>query len=698
MRQMLRQSVRLLLKSPATTFAAIASLALGISANTTIFSLIDAVVLRPLPLVWRTDRLVSITDAKGFTVANPTYRDFAAGTRALEHLAAFQSRTVSITTGGTSRIASVEVASGNYFKTLGIVASEGRVLGDSDDRPGSDALVLSSAFWQQSLGADHRILGRRVLLNGTPFTVVGIAPEGFKGIRLGGKPMGWITINAWPRAATGLFRGLDINARGWGWLQLVGRLRDGVALEQARAELNTLARNQARLYPSAVPADFQVGVAPLRIAASGLRTRADLTRFVLLLLGVVLAVLGVACANVSGLLLARTLARRRELALRVALGASRRRIALEGFVDAVVLAALATVAGVLAAMWTIDLLQRIQLPGGIDMSTVEVRISGVAVAGTAALGLLASILFGALPAINGARADVVSGLRDQPAARRGSRQFLRGAFVSAQVTLSLVLIVGTMLFVRTLQTTLNGNLGFDPEKVAYAVTNVSLERYDAARAVAFYENVLDRLRATPNLVAAGWTRLIPGTGEDEETISIPGYTSAPGERHMVSTNLVTSGYFEAMKIPIVAGRSFTQDDDRTRSPTVVVSETAARRFWRGDAVGRRFTIHNVETTIIGVARDVPGEPGATPVPSVYGNVLQLADAAAGPFFLVARTDGNPSAVVPTLTDAIRAAGPTAPVLEARTMNEQLLDVLGVQRSAAALLGLLSGIALVLSAG
>jgi predicted permease len=292
----------------------------------------------------------------------------------------------------------------------------------------------------------------------------------------------------------------------------------------------------------------------------------------------------------------------------------------------------------------------------------------------------------------------VSGLKDQAAARRGSRQFLRGAFVSAQVTLSLVLIVGTMLFVRTLQTTLGGNLGFEPEKVAYAVTNVSLERYDAARAVTFYENVLERLRAAPNIVAAGWTRLIPGTGEDEETISIPGYTPAPGERPMVSTNVVTPGYFEAMQIPIMAGRSFNDDDRRGSSPTVVVSETAARRFWRGDAVGRRFTIHNVEATIVGVARDVPGEPGATPVPSVYGNVLQLADAAAGPFFLVARTNGNPSAVVPTLTDAIRAAGPTAPVLEARTMNEQLLDVLGVQRSAAALLGLLSVIALVLSAG
>jgi predicted permease len=697
MRQMLRQSVRLLLKSPATTLAAVASLALGIGANTTIFSLIDAVVLRPLPLVWRSDRLVSIADARGFTLSSPTFRDFAAGTRTLSSLAAFQSRGASITAGDTSRVTSVEVASGSYFRTLGIVASEGRLLEATDDRPGNDALVLSSAFWQQSFGGDAGILGRRVLVNGEPFTVVGIAPAGFKGVRLGGNPAGWITINAWPRAATGQFRGLDVNSRGWSWLQLVGRLREGTGPEQVRAELNTLAHTQARLYPSAISADFQVGVAPLRVAASGLRTRADLTRFVVLLLGVVLAVLGVACANVSGLLLARALARRRELAIRVALGASRRRIAMEGFVDALVLAAVSTVAGVLAAMWTIDLLQGIQLPGGIDMSMIDVRISGLTVVASAGVGLLASFAFGAVPALQGARADVVSGLKEHSAGQRGSRQVLRGALVAAQVALSLVLLVGASLFARTLQTTLSGDLGFNPEGIAYAATNLSLERYDGSRSVAFYRDVLKRLRATPSVATAAWTRLIPGTGEDVESVEIPGYAPRSGERPEMSTNLVTPGYFETMQIPIVAGRAFAAEEASQSRPVVVVNETAARTFWNGSAVGRQLTIQNTETTIVGVARDVPSEPGAPSVPAMYGNALQQINEAQGPFFLIARTEGNPAAVIPALSDAIRAAGPTAPLLEARTMNQHLLEVLAVQRSAAALLGLLSVIAIVLSA-
>jgi predicted permease len=282
-------------------------------------------------------------------------------------------------------------------------------------------------------------------------------------------------------------------------------------------------------------------------------------------------------------------------------------------------------------------------------------------------------------------------------APRGSRQVLRAGLVSAQIALSLVLLVGTSLFARTLQTTLSGDLGFNPEGVAYAATNLSLERYDGPRAAAFYQDVLERLRATPSVEAAAWTRLIPGAGEDVESVEIPGYAPRPGERPELSTNLVTPGYFETMQIPIVAGRAFAAADTSQGNPVIVVNQAAARTYWNGNAVGRRLTIGGVEATIVGVARDVPGEPGAPPVPAMYGNALQRVNDAQGPFFLVARTAGQPGAVVPALSDAIRAEAPTAPVLEARTMNEQLLDVLAVQRSAAALLGFLSLIAIVLSA-
>jgi predicted permease len=348
-------------------------------------------------------------------------------------------------------------------------------------------------------------------------------------------------------------------------------------------------------------------------------------------------------------------------------------------------------------MWTIDLLQKVQLPGGIDMSRVEVGISWFAVAITGTISIGAALLFGLAPALQATRPDVIGSLKDQPIAGRASRQRLRVSLVAMQVSLSLILLVGTALFARSLQTTLSSDLGFNPSNVAYAATNVSLQRYDAPRAATFYRDVLARIRSHAGVRSAAWTRLIPSGDRDNETVGVPGYVSPTGRRPLVGVNVVTSGYFETMGIPILEGRGFTETDTPESPAVVVVSRAAARRFWNGDAIGRRFSIQNQEVTVVGVARDVPLEPGAEPGPFVYGNALQQIGGAIGSLFLVVRTDADPSRIVPAIADAIRAAGPTVPVLEARTMEEQLLDLLGPQRSAAALLGLLSVIALVLSA-
>jgi predicted permease len=694
MLQTLRQSARLLLKSPGATLAALASLALGIGANTTIFSLIDAVVLRPLA-VSQSDRLVAIADANQLTVPYPVYQDFAAATRTLKGLAAFAPRTGSVTVSNESTVGDIHVVSGNYFSVLGVGAAVGRPLSPADDRAGSEpVVVLSSAFWRQAFGGDPGVVGRRVFINGGPFTVCGVAPETFKGTTVGARPYGWISIASWPRMATGVYLQLSIHNRGWGWLRMVGRLQDRIEPEQVSRELNQLARAQAREH-STMPSDFGVAVTPLRAAATGVRSRADLTRFVALLVAVVLAVLGIACANVSGLLLARGLARRRELAVRMALGASRRRVARDLLTEALLLGTAGALLGVLVAMWAIELLRRVQLPGNIDMSRVDVGISGMAIAATAGLSLVAALLFGLAPVFQATRRDVLGALKDQPIAGRASRQFLRGSLVALQVTFSLVLLVGTLLFARALQTTLSSDLGFNPRNVAYAATNVSLQRYDASRAATFYQDVLARMRATPSVSAAAWTRLIPSGDRDTETADIPGYASPDGRRPIFGVNVVTSGYFEAMGIPIFEGRGFRDSDTREAPAVVVVSQSAAARYWNGDAIGRRFSIQDREVTIVGVARDVPLEPGVEARPFVYGNVLQAGGSGAA--FLIVRTRNDPADIVPAMTDAIRSAGPTVPVLEARTMEEQLLDLLGPQRSAAALLALLSVIALVLSA-
>jgi predicted permease len=692
-----RHSIRLLLKSPAATLAAVTSLALGIGANTTIFALLDAVVLRPLP-VWRSDRLVEVTEARYLTVSYPAFLDLAERSRTLSGLAAFAPRTGSVTVGRNASVGDIQVVSGNYFDVLGVGAAVGRALNDSDDRATAEAtLVLSHAFWSRSFGADPAVVGRPILVNGSSFLVIGVAPPGFKGATLGADPLGWIPLSAWPRMATGPYLRMDMKSRNWGWLRMVGRLRDGIELGEARAELSGLAAAEQRAFPTG-PDAFELAATPLRSAATGMRTRSELTRFVSLLSGMVLAVLGVACANVSGLLLARAMARRREIAVRVALGASRSRIVRELVTDSVLLATIGGGFGLLTSMWTIELLNNVRLPGGIDMSQVDVAVGAPAVAVTAGIALVAVLLFGLAPAVQTARLDVIGSLRDQPVDGPLRRHAMRGALVAIQVTFSLVLLVGSALFARTLQTTLSGELGFDPRGVSYAATNVSLQRYSAERALVFYDEALHRLRSSPGVRSAAWTRLIPSGNRDVETASVPGYVPPDGRTPTVGVNVVSSGYFETMGIRILRGRAFTDADTIRTTPVVVVSEAADRRFWNGQALGRRFTIQNVDVTVVGVARDVPPEPGAAPEPFVYVNVMQHPAAALGAWHLMARSSAEDVPIVAILVEAIRASGPVVPILESRTMDQQLLDLLGPQRSAAALLGLLSAIALVLSAG
>ncbi|HSL23221.1 MAG TPA: ADOP family duplicated permease [Vicinamibacterales bacterium] len=697
MAQMLRQASRVLFKSPGPSVAAIASLALAIGANATILTLIDAVVLRPLPVA-APARLVAVTAGRQVTMSYPAYRDFEQTSRSFSGLAAHARRQGAVTMGSLVSVGEVQVVSGNYFSVLGVPATHGRVLAASDDVAGADpAVVLSAAFWQQAFGGAP-VTGRSLQINGATFTIVGVAPPGFRGLDLGANPLGWIAVHAFPRMATGNYLLRSIDQRGWGWLRLAGRLRDGATPEQARRELTQLAARQEKEHPRYTPSPFEIAVTPMIAAATGLRTRADLVRFIALLAAVVLAVLGIACANVTGLLLARAVSRRREIAVRIALGAARRRLVIELMIESVLLAVAGGALGLLAVLWAIDLLGAVQLPGGVDMSSVDARISGFTIIATAALALLAAVTAGIVPAVQSTRADVVSGLKDHSVAGRAGRQRLRATLVATQVTLSLVLLVGTGLFARTLQATLAGDLGFDPRHVAYAATNVGLQRYDADRAATFFEEVFVHLRSIPELRAAAWTVLIPSSNRDTESIRVPGYVSPTGRNPFVGVNVVTSGYFETMAIPLVRGRGFSDADTRDAPPVVVVNEAAAARFWNGDALGRRFSINRAEVTIVGVARNVAPEPGATPEPFVYGCLTQLPAAGLGVVHLVARAHGDAASLVPRLRDAIRAAGPTAPVLEARTLDEQLRDLLGAQRSVAVLMGLLSVVAVALSVG
>ena len=702
--QDMRFGVRRLLKSPGFTLVAVASLALGIGANTAIFSLVNTVLLRPLPVA-RPERLVSVSvlgkDDSMLAFSYPSYKDFRdRGGDVLSGLFAERLSPMSLSRGGSNERVWGYLVTGNYFEVLGVAAAQGRTFTPEEDRAAlsSPVAVISHACWQRRFGADPSVVGRDVLLNGRTFRVVGVMPEGFAGTEIVYTPEVWVpmTMQAWIEPGNEW-----LERRSTQNIFAVGRLKDGVSVEQAQASLNRLAEQLGREYPDTNEGQKIVLVPPGFIIP---QLRGAVVGFAAVLMGVVGLVLLIACTNLASLLLARASARRKEIALCVALGASRWRLVRQLLTESLLLALAGGGAGLLLAVWILSLVAAYRPPLDIPV-WIEAAVDWRVLLFTLCASLLTTLLFGLAPALQATRTDLIPALKDTGGRAGRSRSRLRSALVVAQVTLSLVLLVAAGLTMRALARLQTTSPGFEVENGLVASYDLSLQGYDEARGREFLRRLVERVRQVPGVRAASLTDLFPlslnYSSNDVYIEGRPGGRGANVPLAMVAS--VEQGYFDAMGIPVVAGRPFGERDTSGAPRVVVVNETFARRFFPGadparEAVGKRISSAGDGgpwSEIVGVAKDGKyWTIGEAPQMFVYSPLAQSYSPAGT---LVVRTaGGDPRALIPALNAEVRALDPALPLFDVKTVEEHMGVSLFPARVAAALLGSFGLLALLLA--
>jgi predicted permease len=701
-----RYAVRMLVKSPGFTIVAVVSLAFGIAANTAIFSLVNGLLLKPLPGT-RPGELIAVftSDYSGPAYgasSYPDFLDFREKNPALEGLAAYAATPVLLETARGAERSFAELVSANYFSLLGMPMAAGRgLLPEEDVPPGAHpVVVLSQRIWKSRFGEDPGLLGKTVKLNGRPFTVVGIARDGFHGMLRGFGADFWV-----PAGMDAVIRpGGDPLSRGNRSFFLVGRLKPNGTLAQARAGFDLIARRLYQAYPQnwtdLHKRPRRVTVLPESAARIFPAVRGPVLGFLGLLLTVVGLVLLIACANVANMLLARATVRRREIAVRLSLGAGRGRLMRQLLTESLLLASLAGVAGLLLALWAVDLLMAFQpplpVPVALDFS-VDARVLGF----TLMASLFTGVVFGLAPALQASRPDLVPALKDETTSAAGPRRSrTRSIFVVTQVTLSLVLLVGSALFLRSLKNASTLDPGFDPNDIVLLSADLELSGYNEARGRELQDRIRQRAEALPGVVAAAWADRVPlSLGGGRRGVRIEGYQPRPGEDTETSVNDVGPGYFRTLKIPILRGREFTERDTADSPGVVIVNQAFADRYWPGqEPLGRRLTTRGAEgpsMEVVGVVRTGKYNSfGEEPLPFFYQTLSQSYKPDA---ILHVRTRGDKTAVLEALRAEARSIDPGLVFFDITMMRDRLGVALFPARVAGVLLGIFGLVALLLSA-
>jgi len=675
--QDIRYGLRVLAQRPGFTAVAVVTLALGIGANTAIFSLVNAVLVRPLK--YRdAERLVMLWEdasAAGFALDTPApanYADWKAQQQSFDQMAATRQLTFDLTGDGEpEKLIGFGVESG-FFPLLGVEPALGRALLPGDDAANARVTVISHGLWQRRFGGEPSIVGREVLLNGEKYTVVGVMPRGFQ--------FQYPNFDLWTPFGLTPAQMAD---RGGHYLEVVARLKPDVTAAQAEADLNTISARIAEADPNNA-AGLKAAVVPMREQLAG-GSRQTLG----ILLGAVALVLLIACANVAGVLLSRAAARRREMAVRAALGASRWRIVRQLLTESVLLGAAGGALGTLLALWAFAFLQQLVPAGMREM--VELKLDLTVLVFTLAVSLFAGIVFGLAPALSASKSDLNDALK-QGGARGGvgSGRRLRGAFVVSEVALALVLLVGAGLLIQTLGRLRGQYAELRPESVLTLRTSLAENRYgEPSRRAAFYEQVLSRVEGLPGVTAAGYTTAVPLTRKGGANgLSLEGRDNGPSANWNANHRQVTPDFFRAMGQTLREGRAFDARDDEGASAVAAVNEAMARAFWPGEsAVGKRFKVGSPDSpepwmTIVAVVSDVRQMGADAPVkPEMYVPYRQAAPywrKAPYSFFtprdLVVRTSGDPQSLIAAVRRAVYEVDPYQPISGMRTMDE----VLGIE--------------------
>jgi len=701
--QDLRYGGRMLAKQPGFTLVAIITLALGIGANTAIFSIVNGLLLRPLP--YRdSERLAIIwTHSPGANVVQdwPSPGQFLAvkaNNSVFEALALAQGRSVILTGQETPERLGAVVASSAVFSLLGVQAASGRVFLPEEDAPGKPpTVILSHDLWQRRFGGDPKVLGRQLTLNGTSYTIVGVMPDNFS---LGYEVMP--TVGAVAQAELLLPLPLSaerMNNHGDENYNVLARLKPGVTIAQAQNELNQAAHRLGQEFPDRYPASrrFSYSIRPLLEQVVG-----DVRLALYVLLGAVGCVLLIACANVANLLLARAAAREKEIAIRTAMGAGRWRVVRQLLTESVLLALLGGALGLLLAVWGLDGLRWLN-PGNIPRLQ-NIGIDGRVLAFTSAVVLLTGVLFGLAPALRNSQVDLTATLKEGGRSLVSGQHRLRNLLVIAEIAVSLVLAVGAGLLIRSFARVQQVEPGFAPQQVLSLRLAVFGPAYrEDARRASFYQQLLERVRRLPGVESAGSVDILPlAGGISWGGITIEGYDPAAGQRAIQADQRTASvGYFETMKIPLIRGRFFTEQDTKEATQVIVIDENMARTYWpNADPIGKRLKrggagSTNPWLTIVGVVGNV--KQYALDTDSRVAIYSPHQQTPAGGMYLAVRTQADPASLIAAVTREARAMEPNVPIYDVKTMEQWLSESLARRRFAMIALGLFAVVAMLLAA-
>jgi predicted permease len=706
----IRQAIRLLLKHPGFSAIVVLTLALGIGANTAIFSVTDKLLLRSLP-VSDPDQLVLITSVSvnPHFVSNafsyPEFDDYRKQNNVFDGVLAFNRTELELTTGtGTERIAG-EYVSGNYFAVLGIQAPRGRTFLPEEDRtPGNQpVVVVSDAFSRKYFGAEQNAVGQKITLNGFPLTVVGVAPVNFTGMMLERPAELWVPVLMHPQLAQSKF----IEKRSDRFLQLLGRVKSGVSAAQAESGLDLLAQQikEANTPAGTITKGLPFSEQHIKFEPGGKGISLLRKRFsapLKLLMAVVGLVLLIACANIAGLLLARGVTRRKEIAIRLAVGANSWRVVRQLFTESLLLALTGGLAALLIAPWLISLLIKTQSRLDLARTVLAQGIDRRVLAFTALATLVAGIIFGIVPAWQSSRADLVPVLKEEGgiSSRRERRFTLRSLLVVSQLALAIVVLIGAGLCIKSLRNLLAIDPGYNAETLLVVPLELDEKKYDEASGRVFQHHLYARLETLPGVEAVSYGTVMPFSGSRYmSSIFVQGRTPLPNEQMAFDASVVGPGYHETMGIQMAQGRGFT-DEDREGAPRVVIiNEALAQRLFPGEnALGRKLTTSTdgPPLEIVGITRDIKHhELTEAPLPHFDLPALQRGryDSYTN---VVIRTSGPAEELIPTVRAELLAVDPSLPVKGIAAVSTQIDNTLAATRLASTLISIFGVVALLLA--
>jgi macrolide transport system ATP-binding/permease protein len=695
LKQDLRYAIRMLLKSPGLTLVAIVSLALGIGANTTIFSWVKSILLQPLPGVTDTNRLFVMEERSlsgSFTSTSyPDLSDYERSMRYMADLAAYTMTPVGLSAGDRTDRVWGELVSGNYFEVMGMKPVLGRTFRPEEGRvPGAyPVVVLSYGLWVQRFNADPGILGTTINLNSHPFTVIGVAPKNFFGSFVGLSMDLWIPIMMQKEISSGSSM---LDQRGSHWLLVFVRPKPGVSAAQAHASLASTIHELAAQYP-ATNNGRTATLLPIWKSHFG---APQIFRPVLTVLMVVVGVvLLIACANVANLILARSLGRRKEIAIRLSVGANRIRLVRQLLTESTLLALLGGVAGLGLAHWGAALLSAFSPPANLPIH-LTIETDGRVLAFTFLVSVLTGLVFGLVPALHSSNPHLVTALKDETVRMHG-RSRMRTSLVTLQVALSLVLLIAAALFLQSLKNAQTIDPGFDPNNVLVASYDLLANGYSSEQGKAFQKQLLDRVQGIPGVQSVSLIRRLPlgFTGGSSSSVTIDGYVPKANEEVVISMNWMGPDYFHTMRTPILKGRDFTLQDEASTQRYVIINQAMADRYWRGrDPVGQKMQVGSAACEVIGVVKTGKYESlGEDPVPYMFFPLLQFYHPDAT---LVVRVEGDPAAYQSAVRAVVHALDSRLPLFDINRLSDYMGTPVFAPRMAASILGLFGILALILA--